>query len=281
MRLGSMKRDGGSRLPTGKRLAMSQPRPARRESPTSQEGREQSIWSPRARGAKSLEERVRAMEVQGAHDHKTYQALKAELDEHVKIALELRREVFTSRAALNDAMSTIETKFLTMEGQLEKKVATMDGQMAALQQTLDQAQAQAPMDGQVVRETFANLNAEIGFLKETKGETLTKPMLTALKVMEQRITDHERRIVEASDVDAHFGAHLNSLDEAYAQLLATLEPDYAPPEADSLPGWQRPSRRRIGNPPEYSYGGQGGHGGCSGSFCGGYGGHGGDQEVSG
>ena len=39
MRLGSMKRDGGSRLPTGKRLALSQPRPARRESPTAQEGR--------------------------------------------------------------------------------------------------------------------------------------------------------------------------------------------------------------------------------------------------
>ena len=247
MRLGSMKRDGGSRLPTDKRLAMSQPRPARRESPTSQEGRERS---PRARGAKSLEERVRVMEVQGAHDHKTYQALKAELDEHVKIALELRREVFTSRATLNDAMSTIEAKFLTMEGQLEKKVSTMDGQMAALRQDLDQAQAQLPMDGQVVRETFANLTAEIGFLKETKGEILTKPMLNALKVMEQRITDHERRIVEASDVDAHFGAHLNSLDEAYAQLLATLEPDYAPPEADSLPGWQRPSRRRTGNPPE-------------------------------
>ena len=203
------------------------------------------------------------MEVQGAHDHKTYQALKAELDEHVKIALELRREVFTSRAALNDAMSTIEAKFLTMEGQLEKKVSTMDGQMAALRQDLDQAQAQLPMDGQVVRETFANLTAEIGFLKETKGEILTKPMLNALKVMEQKITDHERRIVEASGFDAHFGAHLNSLDEAYAHVLATLESFYSAPDCANIPeapsDWRRPARRTAGLQGEQFYGGPGGH----------------------
>ena len=52
-----------------------------------------------------------------------------------------------------------------MEGQLESKIANMDGQMAALQRTLEQAQAQLPMDGRVVQETFASIAAELEALK--------------------------------------------------------------------------------------------------------------------
>ena len=62
---GATKRDARARMPSGKRLALSLPRPTRRDSPSTHEGRERS---PRARGPKSLEERVLAIELQSAYD---------------------------------------------------------------------------------------------------------------------------------------------------------------------------------------------------------------------
>ena len=126
---GAVKRDARTRLPSGKRLALSLHRPTRRESPSTHEGRERS---PRAPGPKSLEERVLAIELQGAFNHNALKSFKDDLDNQIKIGLDMRREVFGSRATIADAMATIEAKFLTMEGQLENKIASMDCQMAAL-----------------------------------------------------------------------------------------------------------------------------------------------------
>ena len=120
---GATKRDARARMPSGKRLALSLPRPTWRDSPSAHEGRERS---PRARGPKSLEERVLAVEFQGAFDRKTLKALKDDLDGHNKIGLDLRREVFGSRATVADAMSTIEAKFLTMEDRFATAEKTIE-----------------------------------------------------------------------------------------------------------------------------------------------------------
>ena len=188
---GTAKRDARGNLPSGKRLALSLPRPTRRESPSAHKGRERS---PRARGPKSLEERVLAIELQGAFNHNALKGLKDDLDNQIKMGLDLRREVFGSRATVADAMAAIEAKFLTMEGQLESEIASMDGQLAALRQNLEQAQAQLPMDGRVVQETFVNITAEIATLKGKQGETFTKGMVTELELMQRRVADHEARI---------------------------------------------------------------------------------------
>ena len=135
---GTAKRDARGNLPSGKRLALSLPRPTRRESPSTHEGRERS---PRARGPKSFEEHVPAIELQGAFNHNASKGFKDDLDNQITMGLDLRREVFGSRATVADAMAAIEAKFLTMEGQLESKIASMDGQLAALRQNLEQAQA--------------------------------------------------------------------------------------------------------------------------------------------
>ena len=102
-------------------------------------------------GPKSIEERVIAIELQGAFDHNALQGFKDDLDSHIKIGLDLRREVLGSRATVADAMATIETKFLTMEGQLESKIASIDGRL--------------PMDGKVVKETFSSIAGELEALQ--------------------------------------------------------------------------------------------------------------------
>ena len=114
------KRDTRSRIPSGKRLALSLPRPTRRESPSTQDGRERS---PRARGPKNIEERIRDVELQNAHNYNAMKGFKDDFENQLKMGLDLRREVFGSRATIADAMATIEAKLLTMEGQLEGKIA--------------------------------------------------------------------------------------------------------------------------------------------------------------
>ena len=251
---GATQRDASARLPTGKRLALSQPRPTRRNSPSAHEGRERS---PRARGPKSLEERVLAIELQSAYDRNAQQAFQAELDGHVQISLDLRREVFGTGATVSDAMATIEAKFSTMEGQLESKIASMDGQMAALQRSIEQAQAQLPMDGRVVQETFSSIAAELESLKSKQGETITKGMVTELELMHRNVADHEA------------GLLIENLGFAYAKLADTVEKSVAPPDGANIPetrsDWQRPPRRTTGMPNEQSYGGCGG---CPGSVRG-------------
>ena len=86
---------------TGKRLAMSlsEPRPAmsRQASPATHEDRERS---PRSRTPKSIEERLRNLEMQGSFNSNTVKDLKDALDNQIKMALELRRKVYTSKATV-------------------------------------------------------------------------------------------------------------------------------------------------------------------------------------
>ena len=74
---GSLKRDARVCLHSGKRLAVSVPRPTRKDSPSTHAARERS---PRLRGPRTLEERVRAIEPQDAADRKTIKNLKDELE---------------------------------------------------------------------------------------------------------------------------------------------------------------------------------------------------------
>ena len=48
-----------------------------------------------------------------------------------------------------------------MEGQIEGKMVSIDGQMATLRRALEQAEAQLPVDGKLVKETFSNITVEI------------------------------------------------------------------------------------------------------------------------
>ena len=138
----------------------------------------------------------------------------------IKIGLDLRREVFGSRAVVADALAAIGNKFLTMGGQLESKIASIDGQMAALQRSLEQGQAQLPMDGQVVKESFAKLASEIKNLQLTTGEPFTKQMCGEFEFMRQHVVAHEHRIAELSGGDAHQQMLIVNLGLAYAQHLA-------------------------------------------------------------
>ena len=263
------KRGSHARPISGKRLALSLPRPTRRESPSAREGRERS---PRARGPKSVEERLAAIELQNVYDRKVF---KDDLDGLTKISLELRREVFGSRAATADAMTAIEGKFRAIEGQLENKIANMDFQMAALQRTLEQAQAQLPMDGRVVQETFASISAEIATLKAKQGETFTKEMVTELELMQRRVADHEAHIQTLSGANGHFNLLIENLGFAYARLADTVEKCLEPPDGASIPearsDWQRPARRTAGLQGEQFYGGPGGYPGNVGGRSGGLG----------
>ena len=101
----------------------------------------------------------------------------------------------------------IENKFSTMEGQLEGKIASIDGQMAVLRRSLEQAEAQLPMDGNVVQESFAKLASEIETIKQTKGETFTKQMCAELELMRQHVVAHERQILELAGTGAPPDAH--------------------------------------------------------------------------
>ena len=256
---GATKRDARARMPSGKRLALSLPRPTRRDSPSTHEGRERC---PRARGPKSLEERVLAIELQNAYDRKAQQAFKDDLEGHIKIGLDLRREVFGSRATVADAMATIEAKFFTMECQLESKIASMDGQMAALQRSIEQAQAQLPMDGRVVQEIFSSIAAELEALKSKQGETITKGMVRELELMHRHVVDHEARIQNLTGAEGRMNMLIENLGFAYAKLVDTVEKYVAPQDGASIPetrsDWKRPPRRTTGLPNEQSYGGCGG-----------------------
>ena len=90
----ALKRDARARLPSGKRSALSLLRPTRGDSPSTHDARERS---PRLRGPKSLEERVLTAELQGAFYRSEIKAIRDELDGHLKIGLDLRREVFGSQ----------------------------------------------------------------------------------------------------------------------------------------------------------------------------------------
>ena len=265
---GTLKRDARARLHSGKRLAVSLPRPTRKDSPSTRAARERSA---RLCASKSLEERVLAAELQGAADRKAIKDLKDEIETQNKLGFDMRREVFGARATVADALAVIENKFSTMEGQLEGKIASIDGQMAVLRRSLEQAEAQLPMDGQVVQESFAKLASEIETIKQTKGEAFTKQMCAEPELMRQHVVDHQRQILELAGGDAHHQMLIDNLGLAYAQLLATIENSKAPPDTADMPEWNRPPRGSNGLPSEQSYGGCGG---CSGNFggkCGGLG----------
>ena len=226
---------------TGKRLAMSLsvPRPAmsRQASPSTHEDRERS---PRSRTPKSIEERLRNLEMQGSFNSNTVKDLKDALDNQIKMALELRREVYTSKAIVAEMVQAIEAKFHTLEVPLEDKIASIDCQLAALQQSIEQAQAQLPMDGQVVAETFATLAIEISKLKGAQGETFTRAMRDALQVMERQVADHGRRLAEgpgSNEYLSNLSERVTNLDAAYAQILATLENAYTPPVGYTACPW--------------------------------------------
>ena len=102
-------------------------------------------------------------------------------------------------------------------------------------------------------------------MKQTKGDTFTKPMLDELGLMRQHVLAHERRLLEISGVGAHHQLLIDILGLAYAQLLTTVESTRAPPDAADMPDWQRPPRRSNCLPHEHSYGGCGG---CSGNSWG-------------
>ena len=109
----------------------------------------------------------------------------------------------------------IENKLSTMEGQLEGKIASIDSQMAALRRSLEQAEAQLPMDGQVMQESFAKLASEIETIKQTKGETFTKQMCGELELTRQHVIAHARRIGELSGGDAHQQMLIDNLGLTY------------------------------------------------------------------
>ena len=101
---GALKRDARARLPSGKRLALSLPRPTRKDSPSTRDARERS---PLLRGPKSLEERVLSAELQGAFYRSETKAIRDELEGQLKMGLDLRREVFGSRTTVADALAAI------------------------------------------------------------------------------------------------------------------------------------------------------------------------------
>ena len=106
-------------------MAVSLPRPTRKDSPSTHAARERS---PRLRGPKSLEERVLALELQGAVDRTeasqvrgAIKVLKGEIDEQTKVGLDLRREVFGARGTVANALAVIENKLSTMSAALLSK----------------------------------------------------------------------------------------------------------------------------------------------------------------
>ena len=254
---GATVRSTRARMPVRQRLTLSLPRPARRDSPSAHEGRERS---PRARGPKTLEERVLDLELK-AHERSV--SMQQLYDENTKMMLEMRRELYATKSIVEGHANDVAMRFDGNEKVVGQYLDLLNAHQAEIAQKIEQL----PQAGTIVMTHFQNITAEIEHMKSTKGETLTTPMLNALKNMETKVANHERQIAEAATVDARLGAHLNSLDEAYAQVLATLESVYTAPDGANIPeapsDWRRPARRTAGLQGEQFYGGPGGHPGRS------------------
>ena len=112
------------------------------------------------------------------------QAEKA-LNEHTRMRLDLRRELFT--------------KFGAVEAAIEGKVANIEGQMHEMRVYLAAAEARLPIGGAVLKQGFTKLEGEIDILKRQAldasiaGSTLTPPMLEEFVRMRQRTFAHEQR----------------------------------------------------------------------------------------
>ena len=155
---------------SNKRLAVSVPRPARKASPSP------SGDAARRRGPGTTEERLQFLELQRAADQAEIvrmrgvtQRIERNLEEHARMSLEMRRDVYGARGTITEQMATVERRFDKMELQIEERILAMDGQMLRLCQHLEQAEAQLPVDGQVLKAGFDKLAAEIEELKQRRG----------------------------------------------------------------------------------------------------------------
>ena len=117
-------------------------------------------------------------------------------DENTKLNMELRRDLYGTRTA-------IEARFASTEKVIEGHLGVITAHQAEVAQHLQGFEMQLPMAGQVVYASFQKLTSEIEILKQTKGEPLTKQMLDELELMRQQVLVHERRLLEISGVDAH------------------------------------------------------------------------------
>ena len=143
----------------------------------------------------TAEDRLRALEVQRGRDnanlvkaHERFAALQQICDENTKIMMEMRRELYGTKNIVEEHLVNVANRFDTTEKTVEQYLALLTAHQAETAQKIEQL----PQAGQIVMANFQNITAEIEHLKETKGETLTKPMLDALKIMQQQVANHAR-----------------------------------------------------------------------------------------
>ena len=136
-----MKRDSKSKLQPGKRLAVSLTRGA----PSAQHRKASSAPRATSRGADvlptprrterssgNMEDRIRALEFQRAHDHvnmtKAYEQLNSMrqiCEENTKLNMELRRDFYGARTATEGHLAAVEARFSSTEKTFEEHLSVI------------------------------------------------------------------------------------------------------------------------------------------------------------
>ena len=130
-----------------------------------------------------MQDRIRALEFQRAHDHvnmtKAYEQLNSMqqiCEENTKLNMELRRDFYGAGTATEGHLAVVEARFefASTEKIVEDHLAAIVAHQAEVAQHLQGFEMQFPMAGQVVYQNFEKLASEIEFIKKTKGETFTR-----------------------------------------------------------------------------------------------------------